>query len=457
MSAEPRIVVIGAGPTGLGAAHRLCELGHRDFDLYEASAEVGGLARSVVDEAGFTWDMGGHVQFSHYRTFDALMERWLGDRWLDHERHASVWMRGRFVSYPLQHHLGELGDEIARECRRGLSVVADLAPSRENFRDWIVSTFGAELADLFMLPYNRKVWACDPSEMSVAWIGERVASPQPKADQRRKGWGPNRSFRFPAEGGTGEIWRWAAAALPSERLHFKKRVSSINARQRRVHFDDGSSTGYDHLVSSMPLTELVTCAGLGELDEAARALKHSSVHVVGIGLEGRVPLHLAERCWIYFPEDNCPFYRVTVFSRYAPANVPNPQRNWSLLCEVSESADKAVDVSTVVSEVVSEVIDGLLATGLIESSSSVVSRWHTRLEHGYPTPTLGRDDALSVLLPALEREEIYSRGRFGAWKYEVSNQDHSLMQGIEVIDRLLGAGRELTLHRPDIVNAPGKR
>jgi hypothetical protein len=37
----------------------------------------------------------------------------------------------------------------------------------------------------------------------------------------------------------------------------------------------------------------------------------------------------------------------------------------------------------------------------------------------------------------LEKHDIYSRGRFGMWKYEVSNTDHSLMQGVELINRLL--------------------
>jgi hypothetical protein len=40
---------------------------------------------------------------------------------------------------------------------------------------------------------------------------------------------------------------------------------------------------------------------------------------------------------------------------------------------------------------------------------------------------------------------VYSRGRFGAWKYEVGNMDHSFMQGVEVVDRLLNETEEYTL------------
>ncbi len=47
-----RIVILGAGPTGLGAAHRLRELGYSDFVLYEREHGVGGLAASSQDAAG---------------------------------------------------------------------------------------------------------------------------------------------------------------------------------------------------------------------------------------------------------------------------------------------------------------------------------------------------------------------------------------------------------------------
>lgn len=73
-----RFVIIGAGPTGIGATLRLLELEQTDFLLIEAAPTPGGLASSVVDAQGFTWDLDGHVQFSHYERFDTYMEMALG-------------------------------------------------------------------------------------------------------------------------------------------------------------------------------------------------------------------------------------------------------------------------------------------------------------------------------------------------------------------------------------------
>ena len=42
-----------------------------------------------------------------------------------------------------------------------------------------------------------------------------------------------------------------------------------------------------------------------------------------------------------------------------------------------------------------------------------------KLEHGYPTPSLARDDVLAEALPWLRKQGIWSRGRFGSYKYEV--------------------------------------
>ena len=75
---QEKIVIIGAGPTGLGAAYRLKELGYTNFELYERSPQIGGLASSFTDSAGFTWDIGGHVMFSHYKYYDDVFDKLMG-------------------------------------------------------------------------------------------------------------------------------------------------------------------------------------------------------------------------------------------------------------------------------------------------------------------------------------------------------------------------------------------
>jgi hypothetical protein len=152
---------------------------------------------------------------------------------------------------------------------------------------------------------------------------------------------------------------------------------------------------------------------------------------------------------MYFPESNSPFYRATVFSRYSPNNVPDASKYWSLMLEVSESPAKPVERESVVESVV----DGLLASRLIESKGDICDIWRYIAAHGYPTPFLQRDNVTQPLIAALEKANVFSRGRFGAWKYEVSNQDHSFMQGVELVDRLGFGVPEMTINYPNIVNA----
>lgn len=447
-----RIVILGAGPTGLGAAWRLQEHGHQDWLLLESSDRAGGLSMSLRDDAGFTWDLGGHVLFSHWKYFDRLLDQALGDQWVEHQREAWVWMRDRWIPYPFQNNIWRLPPAELVSCLTGLVDAARNTAHQPpgDFGEWLQQSFGDGLCRTFMYPYNAKVWAYPPSMLGVGWMGERVATVDLSrilanlVDRKDDvSWGPNATFRFPLRGGTGAIWTSVASQLPYERLNLCTRVCGVDTEARRVLCEDGTSIAYDRLISTIPLDQLLrSLTDRPELTDLASRFVWSSSHIVGVGFRGKPPAELATKCWMYFPEEDTPFYRVTVFSNYSPFNVPNPGRQWSLMAEVSESSHKPVNTATVVEDVIA----GFRKVGFIADESRIVTRFHRRLERGYPTPWNGRDDVLQQVLPALAEHGILSRGRFGAWKYEVSNQDHSCLQGVEAVDHLLMDTGEQTVH-----------
>ncbi|HXJ82118.1 MAG TPA: FAD-dependent oxidoreductase [Candidatus Methylomirabilis sp.] len=457
-----RILIIGAGPTGIGAAYRLKELRYSNFLLVEASDHPGGLASSFVDDRGFTWDVGGHVLFSHYDYFDNAMRVALGeDGWLRHERESWVWIANRFVPYPFQNNLRFLPADLIARAVRGLAARPPRTPAAtQDFATWILQTFGEGIRDLFMAPYNVKVWAFPLERLSAGWVGERVAVVDTARvlesillEKDDLSWGPNRTFQFPKRGGTGAIWRALAKHIGDEHVRYGTRIRAIDHEKNVATTDGGEPLVYDRILSTMPLDVLATTLEprLEPVMDAAPKLLHSHTHVVGIGLSGELPASLERKCWMYFPEDNCCFHRVTVFSHYSPHNVPPAATGecWSLLAETSGSDVKIVDRATIVPQT----IQGLLNTGLLRHRDQVVSTWHYTADHGYPIPTLERDDLLMRIEPALARAGIASRGRFGAWRYEVSNQDHSFMQGVEWVNAVLLDVPETTYRFPETANA----
>jgi len=446
-----KLLILGAGPCGLGAAYHLNKLGHTDWQLFERNSHVGGLSASFKDTQGFTWDVGGHVLFSHYDYFDKAIEEALGGSWYEHQRESWIRILQRWVPYPFQNNVRYLPDDALQECVSGLRELSGTPDRTADFRGWMDTVFGVGIVKYFMEPYNRKVWGVPLESMSKEWIAERVSVVDLARIERNiaegsddLSWGPNNVFRFPKYGGTGAIYEGIARPL-HEKIHLQHEMQALDLDQKTVIFANGRVEQYDVLINTSPLDLLVSkCRTIPlQITAAAGDLVHNSGLIAGLGFEGRRD---DSKCWMYFPENNSPFYRVTNFHNYSRFNVPDGDidRYFSLMCETTYSPHKPESKSCILEST----LQGLINSGLIDEQhrENVASNYLIDIPYSYPVPTLGRDKALATIQPYLESRSVFSRGRFGAWKYEVGNMDHSFMQGVEVVERILAGNDERTLN-----------
>ena len=446
-----KTLILGAGPTGLGAAYRLAKSCHTDWFLFERNDYVGGLSASFIDDYGFTWDVGGHVLFSHYDYFDRVVAEALGESYYEHLRESWVRILQTWVPYPFQNNVRYLPDDVLQECVDGLRNLSGNPHDSSNFRDWMDSVFGSGIVKYFMEPYNCKVWGVPLKTMGKGWLGERVSVVDLNRIEKNiaeqnddVNWGPNNRFKFPKTGGTGAIFEGIARPFRAQ-IEFGYDLAIVDVVERVVTFSNGRKERYEVLINTTPLDRFIGKCVLAPdaVRKAAADLVHNCGLIVGLGFNG---MRNDSKCWMYFPESNCPFYRITNFHNYSPFNVPAGDTNqyFSLMCETTYSFHKPVEKD----KIIEDTIQGLMDSGMIteHERDRIVSRYLIDIPYSYPVPTLMRDEALLVIQQFLEANGIYSRGRFGAWKYEVGNMDHSFMQGVEVVDRIMTGAPELTFN-----------
>ena len=267
------IVIIGCGPTALGAAQRLDELQYEFKNFTVTILEQ-------RDDKGFLWDMGGHVVFSHYEYFDRTLDRAVPG-WNQRVRAASAFMKGsdskrRFIPYPVQNNIEAMDKDDQEKCLSGLEEITrhPITGKPASFDQWLMKHFGVGLCDVFMRKYNKKVWTVDTSQMNSDWVGERVAVPDVNKIKARiaefdKGvsvkdsaWGPNRLFRFPSVNVTGAIWKGVAKLIPREWFKFQSKVTGVDLDSKALLLKSEGPLAcnilkYDTLISTAPLDKFV--------------------------------------------------------------------------------------------------------------------------------------------------------------------------------------------------------
>lgn len=432
-SADPGapVIIIGAGLAGLAAGRSLGAAG-ADYLIIEALDRPGGLCRTEVVD-GFTFDYTGHLLHLRDGASKDLILELVGDRLVEHTRRASIYVKGVFVDYPIQANFGKLPAPFAGRCLEELLDAAHQEVAGEmSFDQWAVKRFGKTLAGLFMIPYNAKLNVHPLEEMEISWTSWSVPVPTARElmsigqGEDPPAYGYNTTFFYPVDEGI-EILPRSLALGQESCIRTGTRVERVNALARTVTLESGEELPYSSLISTIPLPGLLRITdGLnGSLTQTAGKLRFSSVLGICMGLDGPV---LTTDHWIYFPDEDLPFYRMGFPSNFSDR--VTPEGCGSIYAEVAYSTGSGPDSGSVAQKV----LETLITTGLIDPSTGISARIDLAMPCAYVFHDLYRAENLDPILAALGEEGIRSVGRYGAWEY-------SAMQ--DAVDWGLTAAREV--------------
>lgn len=174
-----KAAVIGAGVSGLSVAHALSD--RYAVLVFEKEDRPGGLVRCERVEGGLFHVCGGHVFNSKDKTvLDWFWSKFDRDReFVKVERNSAVCLEdGSFVSYPIENHVYQLGEDVRRGFVGDLLEMT-LQPSAEpaNFDEFLRGRFGHTLYDLYFAPYNAKVWRRDLTDIPLSWLAGKLPMP----------------------------------------------------------------------------------------------------------------------------------------------------------------------------------------------------------------------------------------------------------------------------------------
>ena len=425
-----KIVIIGAGLTGLSAAYHLDhERTNRcfSFNILEACDRPGGLCRTE-EEKGFLFDYTGHL--IHFKTlyFENLVRKLLSPNLARHNRRAWIYSHGVYTPYPFQANLYGLPQGVVLECLFEFCKVyfSERKKSIKTFNDWILANFGKGIARHFMIPYNLKLWRHHPSEMTCDWLERFV----PKPDLKRViqgaigntggALGYNAYFYYPKEGGIESLSR--ALTNGKSHIHVGQEVSRISLNPRMVYTKQGSVHPFDILVSTMPVKELIQIIDPKprSVNEAANNLNYVSLLNINFGIKGK----MAKKHWVYIPEKHLIFYRIGFPSNFSRKTVPTGYS--SIYTELSYDHKKGIDHGWAKEKVIAD----LVTMGLIKGRSEIVAEKVLDIPFAYVIYDSHRKQSLSEIEDFLAREGIFSAGRYGAWKY--STMEDAVLDGKKI-------------------------
>ena len=405
-----KIIIMGAGISGLGAGYSLRRKGISAI-LLEKDFTYGGLCGNFEID-GFRFDRFVHFSFSNNEKVNELFSLSSPDI-ISHIPNPYNIYNGKWIKHPAQNNLYPLSEEEKRRIVadfRNRPQISDIN-NISNYEEWLRLQYGNYFAEHFPMAYTRKYWMCEARDLEIKWIGSRLYQPSieevllgcQSADTPVAYYA--KEMRYPQKGGFKTFMK---ALVKDLDIRFQSEVVEIFPLRKTVRTSVGEGYQYDKLISSLPLPEVLKLINdvPTEVKNAGNQLRYTCGYQVSVGLKTKnIPPYL----WWYIYDEDILSARVYSPSLKSSDNVPEGCSSLQLeiYCEQNrytreELLEKSVDKLIALDIIKKD--DILFIDVRFEKYANVI------FDHNiYKSREIVRDYLASIGIETI--------GRFGEWDY----------------------------------------
>ena len=311
-----KYLILGAGPAGLTFANKLKEMGETSFLVLEHEEEAGGLCRSAEVD-GSPFDIGGghflDVRIPEVTKF--LFGFMPESEWNKFDRDSRIVVGNNTIHHPMEANIWEMDIDSQVEYLKSIAAAGcnSGAEMPKDFVEWIFWKLGDKIAEDYMIPYNRKMFADDLNDLGTYWLDklpsvsfeDTLRSCLTKhAYAKQPG---HAQFYYPKKFGYGEVWKRMADNI-SGNIEYGKTAVKLNITEKSVTAKDGSVYQAENIITTIPWLEFEEIIGMpDDIRSMIKKLKYSSVETRYYSENMDTDAH-----WIYYPNDNLAYHRILV-------------------------------------------------------------------------------------------------------------------------------------------------
>lgn len=403
---KTKYLIIGAGISGLTFASYCKE----NYLIIEKDSEVGGYCKTHYNK-DYVWDYAGH--FFHFKT-DEFKKKFIDsldkNDFVTQDKKTFIYFDDKLIDFPFQTHIHELSKDKFIDCLYDLFNKEE-KENYDNFLDMLYGKFGKSITEMFLKPYNEKLYAVDLTKLDKDAMGRFFPYADIKAIidnmKQNKVNSYNNTFMYPKKGAQ-VIIDVLMKDIDENKILLNSIIQSINLEDKKVILTDGTEIYYEYLINSMPFDKFLKLTNNKEYIDFSNELTYNKVLVFNLGFNKKSKYN--DHHWLYFPDKNINFYRVGFYDNILGAD------KLSMYIEIGYPKGTVITDEDI-NRQLSLTLDNLKKCGIIDDTFSLVAYESIVMDPAYVHIDAQNDLKVRKIMKDLANKNVYSVGRYGAWTY----------------------------------------
>lgn len=420
---KTKYLILGAGISGLTFASYCND----DYLIIEKENSVGGYCKTHYNK-DFVWDYAGH--FFHFKTEEfkkKFIESLDQKDYVTQNKKTFIYFDNDLIDFPFQTHIHELSKEKFIDCLYDLFNKEE-KDNYDNFLDMLYGKFGKSITEMFLKPYNEKLYATDLTKLDTDAMGRFFPYADVKAiinnmkDSKLNSY--NNTFLYPKKGAQ-VIIDILMKAIDKNKIFLNSVISNIDIKNKKVILEDGKEIEYEYLINSIPFNKFLKLINNNDYNIFSENLTYNKVLVFNLGFNKKSKYN--NHHWLYFPDKNINFYRVGFYDNILGTD------KLSMYIEIGYGKNSKITDDEINNQL-QLTLENLKKCNIIDDSFVLEAYESIVMDPAYVHIDTKNELKVKKIMNDLSTQNVYSIGRYGAWTY--CSMEDCMLEAKELSERI---------------------